>query len=117
MAIIILFTSGWALQIGEGAYTPHKIVPRGALRSVLPNGLAVEMFKYAPDLGAHMRNADLIISHAGSGSLFEALRLKKKVIAVPNALLMANHQAELVGPKSFVQSPWPLLYSQALESP
>ena len=37
--------------------------------------------------------ADLIVSHAGSGSVFEAMALRKPVIAVPNAILMHNHQA------------------------
>lgn len=42
-----------------------------------------------------MKKADLIISHSGSGSLFEALALKKKVIAVINETLMDNHQLEI----------------------
>ena len=36
--------------------------------------------------------AALIISHAGSGSLFEALALRRPLLAVPNGLLMHNHQ-------------------------
>ena len=36
-----------------------------------------------------------MISHAGSGSLFEGLALRKAIVAVPNPVLMANHQAEL----------------------
>ncbi|CAO3567607.1 unnamed protein product [Mortierella alpina] len=42
-----------------------------------------------------MEKADLIISHAGSGSILEALRLKKKLIVVVNEDLMDNHQQEL----------------------
>ena len=34
-----------------------------------------------------------MISHAGAGSLFEALAAGKAVVAVPNGLLMHNHQA------------------------
>lgn len=30
---------------------------------------------------------------AGSGSIFEALRLRKPLVVVPNPLLMDNHQA------------------------
>jgi len=59
---------------------------------LLPNGLEVECFEYMPSLASFMEAADLIISHAGSGSVFEALRLRKVLIAVPNAILMANHQ-------------------------
>lgn len=86
-----------SLQKGAGAYVPQNIVARGARDAVLPCGLSVQIFDFAPNLDLHMRRADLVISHAGSGSLFEALRLRKAIIAVPNAILMDNHQAELVG--------------------
>eukprot|EP00879_Flechtneria_rotunda_P028406 GHRR01030513.1.p2 GENE.GHRR01030513.1~~GHRR01030513.1.p2 ORF type:complete len:101 (+),score=39.12 GHRR01030513.1:1661-1963(+) len=42
-----------------------------------------------------MASAALIISHAGSGSIFEALHAGKPLIVTPNPLLMDNHQAEL----------------------
>lgn len=65
---------------------------RGQDEARLPGGLSIEFVQYVPSLQAHMEAADLIISHAGSGSLFEALSLGKAIIAVPNAILMANHQ-------------------------
>jgi hypothetical protein len=40
-------------------------------------------------------DAALVISHAGSGSIFESLTAGKALIVVPNPLLMDNHQAEL----------------------
>lgn len=42
-----------------------------------------------------MSDAALVISHAGSGSIFESLTAGKALIVVPNPLLMDNHQAEL----------------------
>ncbi|KAL0029077.1 hypothetical protein WJX77_004803 [Trebouxia sp. C0004] len=36
-----------------------------------------------------------LVIQKGSGSIFEALRLGKPLVAVPNAILMDNHQAEL----------------------
>mmetsp|Transcript_24969 Transcript_24969/g.99164 ORF Transcript_24969/g.99164 Transcript_24969/m.99164 type:complete len:161 (+) Transcript_24969:227-709(+) len=42
-----------------------------------------------------MAAAGLVVSHAGAGSLMEALALKKRVVAVVNAALMGNHQVEL----------------------
>ncbi len=79
-------------QVGAAEYEPRHILPAGAERARMPNGLAVERFGYVPSLGALMAGAALVISHAGSGSVFEALRLRVPLIAVPNALLMANHQ-------------------------
>ena len=42
-----------------------------------------------------MSQADLIISHAGAGSILEGLKLRKRMIVVVNSTLMHNHQQEL----------------------
>ena len=83
------------VQKGAGKYQMHTLLPQGSQQHQLSNGLHVQVFDYAPSLADYMTAADLIISHAGSGSIFEALRLRKPLIAVPNAILMDNHQAEL----------------------
>ncbi len=64
----------------------------------------MEYFDFAPGLADHIAAASLVISHAGAGSLFEALGARKAVIAVPNSLLMHNHQvwealAPICGPR------------------
>ncbi|RYO83116.1 hypothetical protein DL766_004450 [Monosporascus sp. MC13-8B] len=41
------------------------------------------------------REYGVIISHAGSGSIMDALRVNARLIAVPNPALMDNHQEEL----------------------
>ncbi|RYP07719.1 hypothetical protein DL764_002338 [Monosporascus ibericus] len=41
------------------------------------------------------RGYGVIISHAGSGSIMDALRVDARLIAVPNPALMDNHQEEL----------------------
>ncbi|KAI5327504.1 PREDICTED: UDP-N-acetylglucosamine transferase [Prunus dulcis] len=43
----------------------------------------------------HLRAASLVISHAGSRSMFETLRLGKPLILVVNEDLMDSHQSEL----------------------
>lgn len=83
------------IQKGAGKYQVQTLVPLGSQHHQLSNGLQVQVFEFAPSLAAYMQAADLIISHAGSGSIFEALKLNKPLIAVPNATLMDNHQAEL----------------------
>jgi UDP-N-acetylglucosamine transferase subunit ALG13 len=52
-------------------------------------------FDFTPSLAQHVAAASLVISHAGSGSIFESLSAGKALIVVPNPLLMDNHQAEL----------------------
>ncbi|RYP53852.1 hypothetical protein DL768_001303 [Monosporascus sp. mg162] len=41
------------------------------------------------------RGYGVVISHAGSGSIMDALRVDARLIAVPNPALMDNHQEEL----------------------
>ena len=86
--------------------------------------IGVDSYNYKPSLHQDMEQADLVISHAGrylsvvrqsvflsqprvtellnhlnltigSGSILEALRLRKKLIVVVNEELMHNHQLEL----------------------
>jgi hypothetical protein len=52
-------------------------------------------FDFTPSLAQYVADASLIISHAGSGSIFESLTAGKTLIVVPNPLLMDNHQTEL----------------------
>ncbi|QDZ23959.1 glycosyltransferase [Chloropicon primus] len=80
------------LQIGRGEYEPTRVLEPGARG---PSALRVLYFDLCPSLGAYMDESDLVISHAGAGSLFEALNAGRRVIAVPNPALMVNHQEEL----------------------
>ncbi|CAG8447642.1 8044_t:CDS:2 [Ambispora gerdemannii] len=57
--------------------------------------IKVDGYDYKSSLRDDMENAELIISHAGSGSILESLRLHKKLIVVVNDALMNNHQNEL----------------------
>ncbi|KAG1676748.1 hypothetical protein FOA52_005037 [Chlamydomonas sp. UWO 241] len=81
------------VQHGAGAYAPHNLIGVGEASGVAASGLTVEFFDYAPSLD--MEGATLVISHAGSGSIFEALSIGRPLIVVPNPALMDNHQAEL----------------------
>ncbi|OWM85381.1 UDP-N-acetylglucosamine transferase subunit ALG13 homolog [Punica granatum] len=76
------------IQMGRGTYIPTK--SEGETGS-----LAVDYFTFSSSIADHLRSASLVISHAGSGSIFETLRLCKPLIVVVNEDLMDNHQAEL----------------------
>jgi UDP-N-acetylglucosamine transferase subunit ALG13 len=70
-------------QIGRGRYRPTW-----------------SHFEFAPDIPAYIREADLVISHAGrahlgAGAIIETLRLHKPLIVVINSALMHNHQYEI----------------------
>ena len=57
-------------------------------------------YRFRPSLSSEMESADVILTHAGAGTLLEALDIassaKPKVIhAVINSTLMHNHQLEL----------------------
>ncbi|KAF7041093.1 hypothetical protein CFC21_050923 [Triticum aestivum] len=75
------------IQMGRGTYTPSKASGN--------SNLQVEHFTFLPSIADNIREASLVISHAGSGSIFETLRLGKPLIVVVNEDLMDNHQSEL----------------------
>lgn len=73
-------------QIGNSDYEP----------GVYENeGVKIELYRFKDSLKEDMRSADLIISHAGSGSCLEALEENKPLLVVINEELMDNHQMEL----------------------
>lgn len=57
--------------------------------------ISLNAFSYYPDLSTHLRNADLVISHAGAGTISEVVRLNKPLLVVINDALMHDHQTEL----------------------
>ncbi|KAG0130173.1 glycosyl transferase [Tuber indicum] len=57
--------------------------------------IALTGFSFADDLRTEVTHADLVISHAGSGSILDALRFQKRLVVVVNGALMDNHQKEL----------------------
>ena len=78
------------LQVGRGA-APH----RPAASTV--NNTHVSWFRFTRDLPGEMARAHIVVSHAGAGSILEALELKRRLVVVPNGALMDDHQAELAG--------------------
>lgn len=105
------------IQAGAGKYQPHRLFgsnhhykdtyyyrssssERSGTGSTADTNcsklqLSVEWFEYTPSLASYLETAALVISHAGAGSLFETLRMRRRLIAVPNPALMDDHQKEL----------------------
>ncbi|XP_053328626.1 UDP-N-acetylglucosamine transferase subunit ALG13 homolog [Spea bombifrons] len=74
------------LQIGRGTTEPN---------SYRTAKFSLEVFRYKDSLAEDLKNADLVISHAGAGSCLETLGERKPLIVVINEKLMSNHQLEL----------------------
>ncbi|KAF2994176.1 N-acetylglucosaminyldiphosphodolichol N-acetylglucosaminyltransferase catalytic subunit alg13 [Curvularia kusanoi] len=71
-----------------------------AARSHVQDKLIIDGIDFNPDgLAAQLRlvqeSKGLAISHAGSGSILEALRYQIPLVVVPNTSLLDNHQEEL----------------------
>ncbi|KAE9613653.1 putative N-acetylglucosaminyldiphosphodolichol N-acetylglucosaminyltransferase [Lupinus albus] len=86
-----LFAKGYThllIQLGRGSYLPSKCEGDDG-------SLGVDYFSFSSTIAEHLRSASLVISHAGSGSIFETLKVGKPLIVVVNEDLMDNHQIEL----------------------
>ncbi|RLV93115.1 UDP-N-acetylglucosamine transferase subunit ALG13 [Spathaspora sp. JA1] len=65
-------------------------------------------FPYSAHIDVFISKADVIISHAGTGSIIDALKLQKKLMIVVNDQLMDNHQLEIA--QEFSKSKYCLAY-------
>ncbi|KAI1898193.1 hypothetical protein AGOR_G00069830 [Albula goreensis] len=74
------------LQVGRGSVVPG---------SDSCGGLFVDAFRFKDSIAGDIRDADLVISHAGAGSCLESLGAGRPLLVVVNDRLMDNHQLEL----------------------
>ncbi|WP_188312100.1 glycosyltransferase [Salinarimonas soli] len=65
-------------QVGESAYVPHTI-------DVRPR-LAADEFR------AYVERAELVVAHAGMGSILTALELGKPIIVMPRRAALGEHR-------------------------
>lgn len=97
-ALIEAVTTKQALDwMASNGYT-HLVIQYGKGKPpTLParQPLKVESYSFKSSLEPDMKRADLIISHAGAGTVTEVLRLQKRMVVVINTILMHNHQTEL----------------------
>lgn len=59
------------------------------------DSFSVEGFPFSDDISSIISQCDVVVSHAGTGSILDTLRLKKKLIVMVNDKLMDNHQLEI----------------------
>ncbi|XP_014367082.2 UDP-N-acetylglucosamine transferase subunit ALG13 homolog [Papilio machaon] len=73
-------------QIGNSAVNPEEYEKEG---------IKLSLYRFKDSIQEDIRNADLVISHAGAGSCLEVLEAHKPLLVVINEELMDNHQLEL----------------------
>lgn len=59
------------------------------------NSFSLKVFGFSASISDYISAADIVVSHAGTGSILDTLRLKKPLIVVTNSALMDNHQQEV----------------------
>jgi beta-1,4-N-acetylglucosaminyltransferase len=73
----------------------HGRGPSPTIASTASIPVEVECYSLKPSLKDDLERADLVIGHAGAGTVLEVLRKGKPLVVVPNSTLMGNHQLEL----------------------
>lgn len=69
----------FTFQIANGNYIPK-------------NG---KVITFVPDIAHYYDWADIVITHAGAGSIYRLLELRKKIIIVPNLERVDKHQNDI----------------------
>jgi beta-1,4-N-acetylglucosaminyltransferase len=93
------------LQIGNGKHDgddllrfkedQFNIQTGPEIRRACRERMEIVAYRYKSSIKEDIVEADLVISHAGAGSVMETLEANKKLIVVINETLMNNHQLEL----------------------
>jgi beta-1,4-N-acetylglucosaminyltransferase len=66
-------------QISDGKYEP----------------LNFNFFRYTQNIVEYYKKNDVVITHAGAGSIYGLLELRKKMIIVPNMERLDKHQSDI----------------------
>lgn len=55
----------------------------------------VTVFRFKPSIAPVLEAAEIVVSHAGAGSILESVRAGRRLLVVVNPALMDDHQTEL----------------------
>ncbi|KAJ3504180.1 hypothetical protein NLJ89_g8071 [Agrocybe chaxingu] len=83
------------VQCGKSTFQFADGIQNGETQTLRRAGVDIKYWTYKPSLEEEYAKADLVISHAGSGTILDVLRKGKSMIVVPNPTLLDNHQEEL----------------------
>jgi len=80
------------LEVVLGSQNDSNVV---TYRSNKYRGFEMVVFPFSNDIGLFISESDVVISHAGTGSIIDTLRLEKPLIVVTNDKFMNKHQEEV----------------------
>jgi len=83
------------VQCGNSTFELAFAIQSGDAQKISRAGVDILFWAYKPSLQEDYEKADLIISHAGAGTILDVLRMGKPMIVIPNPTLLDNHQEEL----------------------
>lgn len=83
------------VQCGNSNFELASSISGERSLAVEREGVDIELWKFKPTLQKEYETADLVISHGGSGTILDVLRLGKPLLVVVNPTLLDNHQQEL----------------------
>ena len=94
-ALISIIDSEEFIELARSKGYGEIIAQIGAYEGEIRN--LKNFFKYSTsdELNKHFQAADLVIGHAGAGTITEVLQKGKPLLVVVNEILMENHQTEV----------------------
>jgi beta-1,4-N-acetylglucosaminyltransferase len=106
-----LFAKGYRQLVIQAGESKLGLIPNQSTCATWTDRLDITIWKYKPSLVQDIKEANLVISHAGihsqvlsflvsqastgSGTILEVLRVPRPLIVVPNPTVLHNHQEEL----------------------
>jgi len=76
--------------VAQGVITDEVFAQRGA-STYVPQHYPSEAFLDAAVFDEYMQNADIVLTHGGTGAIIKAVKMGKKVIVVPRLAQFGEH--------------------------